>query len=253
MWFFRSFGRESDVDAIAKHAAAVADKRLEPRRRQNSIRALGEMKNREAVEALLQRFTFRIDLGIEDDREKELASAAILRAGKEAVTPVRAFLATSERIAWPVRILRQLVSLEMLVGDLLALLETMHVGYERDPERKLDTIVKLGELDDPRIAPEVVRFLEDANERVRFSAVETIVAQRLDDSNTYRIGSSSRYVKERLLDLAAREESVRVRVLVFKAFDSGGWSLGNEAERFARSLPHGFALSGDKVVELLTE
>src|SRR5437762_2961675 len=46
-----------------------------PENRQGAIEELGEMRSEEAVSALLMRYTFRVDPGIPDDDEEQIAPA----------------------------------------------------------------------------------------------------------------------------------------------------------------------------------
>ncbi len=61
--------------------------------RQEAIEALAAMGTSDAAEVLLKRFTFHIDPSITDQEEKDSAFRGILRAGDQAVEPVRAFAA----------------------------------------------------------------------------------------------------------------------------------------------------------------
>src|SRR5690606_26814730 len=65
MGLFDIFG-DREQRAIKKHAGRVANKRSQSPERWESIQALGQMKSREAVEALLVRFNFRIEPSISD-------------------------------------------------------------------------------------------------------------------------------------------------------------------------------------------
>lgn len=235
MGLFDFFGRKTSSGAVAKHAARVANKRAQAPDRWQSIRALGEVKSAEAVEALLQRFTYRIDPSITDQEEKDLAMHGIISSGEVAVEPVRAFLQASESIAWPVKMLQQLVSREELVGDLLEILAEMHTDYERDPQRKIDLIMQLEDQRDPRIREAVERFLEDANETVRFHAVQTLSGQ--DEADASREPFLRRFVVE---------ESVRVRVRILDACVERGWTV-DEPEALAGKLPTGYSLEGNAV------
>ncbi|MCB9603931.1 MAG: HEAT repeat domain-containing protein [Sandaracinus sp.] len=233
MGLFDFFGRKSG-GAVGKHAARAADKRAQAPDRWQSLRALGDMKSAEAVEALLQRFTFRVDPSITDQEEKDLAMHGIVSAGEVAIEPVRAFLKESASVAWPVKMLQQLVGPEELVGDLLAILADMHTDYERDPQRKIDLIMQLEDHRDARIRPALERFVEDANETVRFHAVQTIAGQEdVDDS------------KEAFVALYLREESVRVRVRVLDVAVDRNWTVDPEA--MAPKLPAGYSLDGTSV------
>lgn len=233
MGLFDFFGRKAG-GAVGKHAARAADKRAQAQDRWQSLRALGEIRTAEAVEALLQRFTFRIDPSITDQEEKDLAMHGIVGAGEVAVEPVRVFLKQSPSVAWPVKILQQLVSVEELAGDLLDILAEMHTDYERDPQRKIDVIMQLEDLRDPRIRAGVERFLDDANETVRFHAAQTIAGQEDADAS-----------RSTMLGLFAREESVRVRVRILDVAIERGWAVG--AELVSATLPAGYVVEGDHV------
>ncbi len=175
------------------------------------------MGTAEAVEALLGRFTIRIDPGIIDQEEKDAAYQGIVDAGEAAVDPVRKFLATSEHISWPVKILEKLLSSEEVVTELLAVLETMDTEYERDPEKKIQVVAYLEDRKDPRIVEAVRRFLEDMNETVRFHSVSALLAQ--DEAES---------VREALLDMLPTEESVRIRARVLDGFKSHAWKIPDD-------------------------
>src|SRR5690606_16962011 len=142
-----------------------------------SIQALGQMKSREAVEALLVRFGFRIEPSISDQEEKDLVLSGVVAAGEVAVEPVLAMMKTAESIAWPLRILEKLLPAEQVTGELIALLEPMDTEYERDPQKKREVLGELENRVDPRIAAAVSRFTDDVNEACRFHAYGALIAQ----------------------------------------------------------------------------
>jgi hypothetical protein len=84
-------------------------KRAQNYDRQEAIQALAEMGSSDAVELLLKRFTFHVDPSITDQEEKESAFRGILRADREAIEPVRAFAAKAESLAWPMKIMKELL------------------------------------------------------------------------------------------------------------------------------------------------
>ncbi|HJK94240.1 MAG TPA: HEAT repeat domain-containing protein [Polyangiaceae bacterium LLY-WYZ-15_(1-7)] len=236
MGLFDFFGRKSGARAFEKHAARAANKRAQGPDRWASLQALGEMKTPEAVEALLQRFTFRVDPSITDQEEKDLAFHAIVGSGEVAIEPVKAFLRESDAIAWPVKMLQKLVVEAEVVGELVALLESMDTEYERDPQKKIDTIMQLEEYQDERIRPAVEPFLDDVNEATRFHAVGTLLRQ--EDASASR---------EALLKALAEEESVRVRVVLLDGFIEHDWELGKAVSEVQKKLPTGYVLDGTKV------
>ncbi|MEM9074140.1 MAG: HEAT repeat domain-containing protein [Myxococcota bacterium] len=219
-----------------KHAARAASKKAQAADRWVSLNFLGDNASAEAVAALLQRFTFRIDPSITDQSEKDLALKGIIGAGSVAVEPVREFLQTSASIAWPIKMLQSLVSGDEVVGALLELLEGMETDYERDPQKKIDLIMQLEDHQDARIRPAVERFLEDANENVRFHATGAILNQE-DASES----------QGKLLDALVVEEGVRVRVQILDGFIANEWELGGRVAEVQPKLPSGYILDGQSV------
>src|ERR671921_526851 len=56
----------------------------------------------EALPALLPRFEYSLEHGINDTREKELAMKGIVRQGERAIPYVKEWLQKTSRIAWPI-------------------------------------------------------------------------------------------------------------------------------------------------------
>ncbi len=221
--------------AIKKHAARVANKRAQNPDRWESIQVLAKMGTPEAVEALLERFEIRVDPSIVDQEEKDAAFGGIVSAGEVAVAPVRAHLAKTDKVSWPLKMLEQLLSPEEVVNELLGLLEGMTTDYERDPDKKIQVVAYLEDRQDPRIVEAVSRFFDDANETVRFHSVGAVFAQQ-DPSPAY----------EALLDLVEDEESVRVRVRIFEGFADAEYKIpADRREAVRKMLPEGFALDQD--------
>jgi hypothetical protein len=218
--------------AIKKHAQRVANKRAQNPDRWESIQVLAGMKTAESVEALLARFTIRVDPSIVDQEEKDAAFKGIVDAGEAALEPVRAFLHASDQVSWPIKILEKLLEPKEVVTELLGLLETMTTEYERDPDRKIQLVAYLEDREDPRIVPAVQRFLDDMNETVRFHAIGAIFAQVEPDPT-----------RDALLDLLMKEESVRVRARILDGFASRGWPIPEDRRAAVRpKLPEGYAL-----------
>ena len=230
------FGRKSGAKALEKHAKRAADKRAQAPDRWNALQALADMKSADAVEALLQRFTFRVDPSITDQEEKELAFQGILLAGEVAIEPVRGYLTECDAIAWPVRILGELESEEAVVEALLEILSGMDTEYERDPQRKIDVLSQLEARQHPSIRDAVEPFLEDVNETVRFHAAGAILGQ--EDAAESR---------GRLIELLATDEGTRVRAHVLDAFIERDWDLGDRAADVQPNLPPGYILDGKAI------
>jgi hypothetical protein len=227
-------GSEKKDRGKANPAAKWADrveKRAQNYDRQEAISALAEMETPEAVEVLLKRFTFHMDPSITDQEEKDSAFRGILRAGKGALEPVRAFAAKAESLAWPMKIVRELTSDDEYVEELLRWLSRWDTEYAKFVDPKVQILTALEEQKHASIREGVERFLEDVNEPARFHAVAALLAQ--DDPAA----------APALAHLLGDEESVRVRTKIADGLAARGWPVpADEREAVTRSLPPAFSI-----------
>jgi len=225
--------------ALRKHAARVANKRAQAPDRWDSIQALAQMGTPESVEALLARFAFQTDPSITDQEEKDAAFDAVVETGPKAIEPVKQNLRTADTIAWPLKMLDRLLEPDEVITELIAALATMHLEYERDPERKLSLLSTLEERHDPRIIDAAARLLDDVNETARFYAVGAIYAQESADA-----------VRPALLATLAKEDSARTRTRILEGFAARGWDVGvgELREKLVKQLPAGYAIDAKGVV-----
>ena len=216
---------------LAKHVARVANKRAQKHERWESIQVLASDGSDEALRALLTRFSLRVDPSITDGEEKNAAFLGVVQNGEAALGPVRDFLASSDTLAWPLKILKEIQSEEEVTTTLLELLSKMDTEYERDPQKKIDVIASFEERKDPRIVEAVTRFLEDMNETVRFYAVGAILSQDEADA-----------ALEAMTKVLVAEESVRVRIRLLDGYIEHGWTLGDAKEAATKKMPTGYTL-----------
>jgi len=231
MAFLGIFGKKSEGGALRKHAERVANKRAQAYDRWESIQALAQMHTREAVEALLPRFTFYVEPSITDQEEKDAAFTGIVESGEAAIEPVVAFLQRVDSISWPVKMLDKLAEPQVVVGHLIELLAKMDTEYARDPESKIQILTTLAERKDERAAEAVVRFLNDMNESARFAAVGALIGQ-----------DAVAVHKAALVSALCQEDSVRVRNRILDALASGGHSVEPDQERVKPRLTQGYTL-----------
>lgn len=218
----------------AKWAEAAGNKRAQTYDRQEALQELAGMGTADAVEALCKRFTFVIDPSITDQEEKDLAFQGILKAGKEAVEPVRAFAAKAESLAWPMRIMKELLSEDELVDELCTWLSKWDTEYAKFIDPKLQLLAALEDFVDERVIEAVTPFLEDVNEPARFHAVTTLLNQR------------SEAVAPDLLKMLLEEESVRIKAKVADAFAERGWVVPeDDREPVRKVLPYEYGIDGE--------
>jgi len=207
------------------------EKRAQNYDRQEAIQALSEMGTAEAVQVLLRRFTFHLDPSITDQEEKDAAFRGILRAGREALEPVRNFAARAESLAWPMKIAKELIDEREFTEELLGWLSKWDTEYAKFVDPKVQLLAALEELRHPRIREEVERFLEDVNEPARFHAASTSIAQ--EDPAAVPA----------LVKLLLDEESVRVRAKVAEGFAARAWPIAEDSRNAVRKvLPQAFSI-----------
>ena len=161
---------------VARYSDAIS-KKAQNYDRQEAIEALAKVGSAEAATALLKRYAFVVDPSITDQEEKETAFRGIVSVGKEALPAIREYTARAESITWPLRMMREMLSDEDYVGEILTMLEKWDTEYARNADPKIQLIAALEEVKDPRIVDAVSRFLEDVHEPTRFHAVTTLLAQ----------------------------------------------------------------------------
>jgi hypothetical protein len=224
----------SAATAAAKWAEKAGDKRAQNYDRQEALANLAEMGTAEAAAALLKRFTFTMDPSITDQEEKDGAYNGILNAGKAAIEPVRAFATKAESLAWPMKILKDLLEEEAYIEELLLWLSRWDIEYAKFIDGKLQMLSALSDYKHEKIAPGVLRFLGDVNEEARFHAVGAVLAQE-DEA----------YLAP-LLEALSEEESFRVKNKIVDGILARGWSVPEERRESVRKvLPAGYTVDGN--------
>lgn len=232
-----STAEAAKASKVPQLARVARDKRAQNHDRQGAIADLGKLKSEAAVAALLGRFTFAIDPSITDLEEKEAVFEAVVAADRAAMEPLRAFAATAESVAWPIRIWRKLLPDDELVVELVELLDAWDTEYARCIDAKLELLAALEEYVHPEICAAVEPFLRDANESARYRAVRTMLAQREPTS------------LPSLLTTLADEESMRIRAKIAEGLAALRWEIpATERDTVGRSLPAAFGVDRSGVV-----
>ena len=213
---FRGDKPKSDIpktSPAAKWADKAGDKRAQNYDRAEAIAHLSQMRSADAVSALLKRFTFTIDPSITDQEEKDAAYDGIVAAGEEAIGPVRAFAVKAASLAWPMKILKDLLDESAYVDELLVWLGRFDTEYAKFVDPKIQVLKALEEHKNTKIRPAVERFLLDVNEPARFHAVAVTLAQGEPEG----AGPLSNVLEE--------EESFRVRNKIAEGLALHGWRV----------------------------
>lgn len=242
---FFSKNKESDAKSgkrgrsdreMARFERLVSSKMTQNLDRQDAIRELGEMGTARAARVLLKRFNWSMEPSITDQDEKEAAAAGIVAVGEDALGPIREYCQKAESLHWPLRVLKDIVSGEALVDELLGVLDQFDTEYMRNPEPKVQLLERLSDYptEDVRIAVEP--FVGDVNESVRFAAVGTVLA--IDNPASV----------EALVAALDDEESLRIKNKIAQGLAERGWQVPEElTEAAQQALPDGFSIRQGKV------
>jgi hypothetical protein len=193
-----------------------------------------------AIDALLTRYTFRVDPGITDDDEKARVLALITQAGDVALAPVKRFISSRDEISWPLRALDGLLPEAEVVVFLVEVAKKIGGEYSRVPEKKVLLLHALSAHKAPEIAPAVLPVLDDMDDEVQIAAAEVIVKQQ-DPGG-----------REPLIQhfLKAHEGSnARVREALSGLLADSGWDVKGYTPKVEAALPPAYKLdSKGKVV-----
>lgn len=191
--------------------------------RSYTIEQLRELRTPEAVRVLLKRFGESAPNTTVDLEDKERVYDVLVEFGAETsfsvVELIREHLRrVDENVNWPLKVLTDLLDFDEFVDFLVELLRDSSPEYKQNPEKKQELIRRAQELKHDDLAAELVRFLEDMNETVRFLAVDAVMLQ-----------DEPEITVRPLAEMLAREESLRIVQKLCAAFaDHQTWKIPEE-------------------------
>ena len=223
------FGGKSPERAT-KLKAKVTQKYGGPEARQKAIQQLGEMDLPEATASLLARFTVTVEPATTDTDEKEHVFGLIRTRGEAAVEPIRAFLRRSDHASsWAMRLLRDILPADQYVTAVVEHLRQLSEDYTRDPEKKLVLLHEAESLDDSRIAPTVLPFLDDMADDVKIGGLRALGPRAYPEA------------REPMLKLlTAPETARRVQTAAIEAIALSGFGVQGYREKVESLLPEPF-------------
>ncbi len=201
---------------LGKHIARAKNKDAQSADRFASLEALRDDGSPEAVEGLLSRFTIRYDKSIEDEQEVQFVFDELVKMGSKILPALQKHLRNADSISWGLKVLHEVASPDEAWPILADLCERNDNTYTRDPSKKIQLLVFLGEQSDPRAAKALVPYLTDMDEGVRFVTVEALLRHKDAES-----------AREPLLQLLTneKEESRRIKKRIIDGFADLGWDV----------------------------
>ncbi|MFW7382037.1 MAG: HEAT repeat domain-containing protein [Oligoflexus sp.] len=184
----------------------------------------------DAVPALLPRFEYSLEHGINDTREKELTLKGIVRFGDEALPFLKDWLRSTTRIAWPIKAIKEIGSEEVVVDTLKQALNFNDVTFDQSAvDKNYDILCHLRDYPLDGYFKEIAHFLQDPDERVRFAAAEALIEQNSDEVKVY--------LQDFLKDDSS--ENRRIKQAVVSAFLKHSWQVDTQSE-----FPEGRVMDG---------
>jgi HEAT repeat protein len=242
--FFKKGGKDGKPDpskaasSAAKWAEAATSRRAQAYDRQEALQELAGMGTPEAAEVLLKRFTFTTDPSITDQEEKDLAFEGVLKAGTDAIPVIRAFAAKAESLAWPMKVLKELMTEEQVASELVSWLERWDTEYAKFIDPKLQILVALEDYKHDKIREAVEPFTTDVSDDARFAAVAALLAQ--DDAACVPA----------LVSMLEDEESVRIKTRTLDGLAQRKWVIAEDLrEPLRKGMLSGYTIDGDGLVQ----
>jgi hypothetical protein len=235
MGFMDRFSKDGrDQRSREKNAARAIDKYAQSPDRMKALQALRDDGSTESLFALMRRFGMMYDKTIEDEQEKEWVFEMLVEKGAAVLPALKKYMFSADSISWPLRLLDKVIDPQDRDGriDVIALvLERHEPGYERDPTKKIQLLTHLAGLKHSRVPALCVPYLADMDEGVRYASVEALLKQ-----------ADEAAARTPLLDLFAKEESLRLRLRIADGFAELGWPVADRRAEVEKALPESFQI-----------
>ncbi|SRR6266568_2044508 len=169
---------EREARSVRKLQKKATEKYGPKENRQGAIEELGELRTPRAIEALLMRYTVRVEPGITDDEEKQRVLALVQQAGSSIAVPVlKSFVLGRDEISWPLKALSDLLPEPEMVAFLVEALRKAAGEYSRVPEKKVLLLHALQHQSRDAV-PAALPFLEDMDDEVQIAAAQAMAVQK---------------------------------------------------------------------------
>ncbi len=219
---YRNFIKKRRDKSIEKNSALLANAKAIREERVAAIEffvTLAEVEK--AVPALLRRFEYSLEHGINDTREKEAVMAGIVNFGEKAAPLIAEHLRSTYRIAWPIKTYKKLADEAKVRAALIACLDFADVSLDQQRvDKNYDILCYLHEYQlDEEMITSLFAFLNNLDERVRFAAVEALVEQQAHQEAIAR--------RLEIFVLDRTPENSRIHQAVVAAFLQQQWTLSD--------------------------
>ncbi len=226
---------------VRKLRKTLTNMYVQPPERKYAIQQLRDIGTPAAVEALLARFEDNAPNTTVDADEKTYVYESLADMAADPELDVRGIIIKylhrrEEKINWPMKVLTDLLDYGEMVDLVRELLEECGSSYQRNPEKKQELVLRSAELKDEALTRELLRFLDDLNETIRFLTVEALLKHGYDE-----------IIEEPLRERLSEEDSIRIIKKIAEAFaEHKDWKVPeDEREDVEHMLPEEYGLHKD--------
>ncbi|MEC7985705.1 MAG: HEAT repeat domain-containing protein [Myxococcota bacterium] len=227
----------SKESQLKRHSKRVSNLNAQAEDREASAMWLAEEGSEASIFAMLKRFSLNYEQRMKDTKEKEKIYRLLENLGTTALEPSKEWMRRNVNFAYPLKLVQKLEGDEGCVLFLLELLSLENDDFT--PQKKIQILSHLQNYAHPKIVEVLPPYLSDFNEDVRYAVIETLIAQE-DDA-----------IRAPFLNHLAnpKEVSNRLKHRIASHFVDKDWSTSGAPDDLKESLPVGFTLADDRIVE----
>ena len=233
-----SFLQSTPEKQIERLRKKVKEPHGEAAVREGAADKLLRMGTTPALRALLDRYTINVDPSTQDEREKQMLKAWLVRLGEPAIEPIINFLKNERSVYWPARILRDILDEPEYCRELKKILLYMWKNPPATAFPKTQLIRSTEGLYTAELAETIKLYLEDEDDDVRLASIECLMRYPEEDG------------REDLLKCYVQsEDRARIRLQILDNFVEKGWSVRGFRPQVEESMPENFSLTREGKVK----
>ena len=238
------FGLFSKEKALQRTIERATNKLAQQGDRWAAMEQLQKDGSEGALFGLCKRFAVTSQKGVEDEQEKNWVVDVLVGHGADALVPVTRYVKGAAQLAFALKVIDRIATNEQLLQIVDDVLATEEPGYTRDPERRMDVIRWLAELERIPASERVQRcapYLKDFDQNVRCAAADVLAPHGGETIGDALLAAF----------LNPEEESGRFRRRIAEILADKNISLAGKGAQIAPLLTGpvaGFAVTGDRLV-----
>jgi HEAT repeat protein len=231
-------GRKDDQKGIDKIKRRLTDPFRQTHERYEAMDQLVKLGTPAALDALLERFSFRVSGPTVDEEEKQYCHEQIAKFGDVAIEPLKRYITTHETVYFPLKALREVAGDEVAVDVLLDAISGADPGYHEGLDRLREIVSNLRDFRHERVRTALASLLTSRSDEVRFYALDGLAA--------YPAEQVAEHFAARMVD---PNETQRVKALAWELALEHALPLAPWAPQLALVVPPMYRLGADGLVQ----